>query len=375
MLDHRLCYITACDYFSMIKHRSIFNINQFPEKLIIRVDDELFENFMLDRILDENKETFESYQYFGYNVPHELELDPGFTFPDEIVDVPDEDDNTDEENPDEGNQDDDEGDSEGDGNGSGDGDEETKPENPDGDNPNPGDDNDEGKLPELGEGEVDFDDLVSSLDDDIEIDDNQNSGEDSDNNKDESDTTEGEDKPSDDDLVDDPIQFPDEPIIEIVDLTVEEEEDETEDEIDPQLILRPWIEIESKVLDTKPGLHIYMLKWINKVTLDVHLQYFSYSIQTDNPEKPYIYMDRDKKAETVYPLDNQIGDEVEIIEPLPDDEFGGFGDDDESFNQDVIVNPPEDIPTEPDNPDNPDGDDNTDLPEPDNNESTEDTTE
>lgn len=370
MLDHKLCYITACDYFSMIKHRSIFNIKQFPEKLIIRVDDELFENFMLDRILDENKETFESYQYFGYNVPHEPELDPGFTFPDEIVEVPDEDkENPDEENPDEENPDDNEGDSEGDGDGDGSVDEELKPEpeNPDSD--------DEEKLPELGEGEVDFDDLVSSLNDDIEIDDNQNTDTDSDNTEDVPDNTEGEVKPGDDDLVDDPIQFPDEPVIEIVDLTVEEEEDEIEDEIDPQLILRPWIEIESRVLNTKPGLHIYMLKWINKITLDTHLQYFSYSIQTDKPEKPYIYMDRDKKEEIVYPPDNPIGDEIELIEPLPDDEFGGFGDDDEYFNQDVIVDLPEDIPSEPDSPDNPDGDDNTNLPEPDNNESTEDTTE
>lgn len=356
MLDHKLCYITTCDYFSMIKHRSIFNIKQFPEKLIIRVDDELFENFMLDRILDENKETFESYQYFGYNVPHEPELDPGFTFPDEIVEVPDED----EENPDQDNPDGNEVDSEGDGDGDGSGDEEPEPENPDGD--------DEEKLPELGEGEVDFDDLISSLNDDIEIDDNQSIGTDSDN-------IEGEGKPSDDDLVDDPIQFPDEPVIEIVDLTVEEKEVEIENELDPQLILRPWIEIESRVLNTKPGLHIYMLKWINKITLDTHLQYFSYSIQTDKPEKPYIYMDRDKKEEIVYPPDNPIGDEIELIEPLPDEKFGGFGDDDESFNQDVIVDIPEDIPSEPDNPDNPDGDDNIDLPEPDNNESKEDTTE
>ena len=57
---------------------------------------------------------------------------------------------------------------------------------------------------------------------------------------------------------------------------------------------RPWIDISSTILDQTPGQHIYRMTFQKE---DCKLKancWFSYIIQENNPEKPYIYMDRNE---------------------------------------------------------------------------------
>ena len=59
---------------------------------------------------------------------------------------------------------------------------------------------------------------------------------------------------------------------------------------------RPWIDIQISILDLTVGQHIYRMTF-NKP--DVKLKatcWFSYIIQDNNPEKPYIYMKRDEDS-------------------------------------------------------------------------------
>ena len=53
---------------------------------------------------------------------------------------------------------------------------------------------------------------------------------------------------------------------------------------------RPWLRIVFPVLDQDAGLHIYKITFVNRYTDDVVSAYISYTIQDDNPNKPYIYM-------------------------------------------------------------------------------------
>ncbi len=56
---------------------------------------------------------------------------------------------------------------------------------------------------------------------------------------------------------------------------------------------RPWIQIETSLLDTTVGYHLYKLSFIDHRTDDTIALYFNYRIQTDNPDKSsYVYMDR-----------------------------------------------------------------------------------
>jgi hypothetical protein len=55
---------------------------------------------------------------------------------------------------------------------------------------------------------------------------------------------------------------------------------------------KPWIDISSSILDTTAGQHTYRMTFQN---LGCKLKancWFSYIIQDNHPEKPYIYMDR-----------------------------------------------------------------------------------
>lgn len=54
-----------------------------------------------------------------------------------------------------------------------------------------------------------------------------------------------------------------------------------------------WLKIVSQLLDLTIGKHIYQLKFVNKITNDVVSYYFSYYIQEDNPDKDYVYMNRE----------------------------------------------------------------------------------
>lgn len=55
---------------------------------------------------------------------------------------------------------------------------------------------------------------------------------------------------------------------------------------------KPWVDIMVDLLDLSIGLHTYRLEFVNLNTGDTYYQYFNYTIQDDNPEQPYIYMQR-----------------------------------------------------------------------------------
>lgn len=53
-----------------------------------------------------------------------------------------------------------------------------------------------------------------------------------------------------------------------------------------------WIDIPFDCLNLNIGLHDYTIEFVNIITGDTYYQYFCYRIQSDNLEKPYIYIDR-----------------------------------------------------------------------------------
>lgn len=53
-----------------------------------------------------------------------------------------------------------------------------------------------------------------------------------------------------------------------------------------------WIDIPVDCLNLDTGYHQYLVEFINNVTADTLYLYFSYMIQNDDPDKPYIYMNR-----------------------------------------------------------------------------------
>lgn len=54
-----------------------------------------------------------------------------------------------------------------------------------------------------------------------------------------------------------------------------------------------YIDVISDGLNKEVGQHDYIVKHVDSSTGDVVSLYFSYIIQDDNPNKPYIYMDRE----------------------------------------------------------------------------------
>lgn len=58
---------------------------------------------------------------------------------------------------------------------------------------------------------------------------------------------------------------------------------------------RPWLCISSNYLDLSEGQHIYKLYLIDIYTHDIYHYYVSFIIQNDDPEKPFIYMNRGTK--------------------------------------------------------------------------------
>ena len=56
---------------------------------------------------------------------------------------------------------------------------------------------------------------------------------------------------------------------------------------------KPWLKAISSGLNLDPGQHVYKLSFINKFNNNISSLYISYIIQDDNPDKPYVYMDRD----------------------------------------------------------------------------------
>jgi len=51
-----------------------------------------------------------------------------------------------------------------------------------------------------------------------------------------------------------------------------------------------WIRVNFGFLNLKPGKHTYRLYLVNRYESTDFSLYFSYYIQDDNPEKPYVYM-------------------------------------------------------------------------------------
>lgn len=62
-----------------------------------------------------------------------------------------------------------------------------------------------------------------------------------------------------------------------------------------------WLSIKTEILNKDVGQHIYKLSFVDKVTNDIVPLYFSYIIQDDNPEKPYLYMDAQGTGTTYCP--------------------------------------------------------------------------
>jgi hypothetical protein len=60
---------------------------------------------------------------------------------------------------------------------------------------------------------------------------------------------------------------------------------------------RPWIDIKSTALNMDVGHHVYKLHFRQKYTNVLSNLFFAYTIQNDNPEKPYIYMNREIETE------------------------------------------------------------------------------
>lgn len=56
---------------------------------------------------------------------------------------------------------------------------------------------------------------------------------------------------------------------------------------------RPWLKITSSVLGSTVGKHLYKLCFVNQITNDLISLFFSYTIQDDNPDKPYVYMNKE----------------------------------------------------------------------------------
>ena len=59
---------------------------------------------------------------------------------------------------------------------------------------------------------------------------------------------------------------------------------------------RPWVDIQSSILDTTAGQHTYRMTFAKEEIKLTATCWFSYIIQDNNPEKPYIYMQRDEDS-------------------------------------------------------------------------------
>ena len=59
---------------------------------------------------------------------------------------------------------------------------------------------------------------------------------------------------------------------------------------------RPWIDIQATILDTTAGQHVYRMTFQKPDCKLKATCWFSYIIQDNNPEKPYIYMNRDEDS-------------------------------------------------------------------------------
>ena len=61
---------------------------------------------------------------------------------------------------------------------------------------------------------------------------------------------------------------------------------------------KPWIDIQTSILDVSAGQHTYRMTFAKEDVKLTATCWFSYIIQDNNPEKPYIYMKRDEDSST-----------------------------------------------------------------------------
>lgn len=54
----------------------------------------------------------------------------------------------------------------------------------------------------------------------------------------------------------------------------------------------PWLDIPTEKLNNEIGHHLYRISFINIHTNVISYLYFEYTLQCNNPDKPYVYMDQ-----------------------------------------------------------------------------------
>lgn len=59
---------------------------------------------------------------------------------------------------------------------------------------------------------------------------------------------------------------------------------------------RPWIILETRLLDLTIGMHIYKLNFVNTILDTTMNLYFAYIIHNANEDKPYLYMNREEES-------------------------------------------------------------------------------
>lgn len=55
----------------------------------------------------------------------------------------------------------------------------------------------------------------------------------------------------------------------------------------------PWVRVKSNKLNLSIGLHVYELKYVDTSSNATFSLHFAYILQDNDPDKPYIYMDRE----------------------------------------------------------------------------------
>lgn len=73
---------------------------------------------------------------------------------------------------------------------------------------------------------------------------------------------------------------------------------DTDDTYKPYIIQEgnKWIRIATEILDLTPGQHTYRLAFMKADQSDLEIPlYISYILQTDSPDRPYIYMDTNNR--------------------------------------------------------------------------------
>lgn len=68
-----------------------------------------------------------------------------------------------------------------------------------------------------------------------------------------------------------------------------------------------WLKFKTDFINKEIGLHIYKVTFVNTVTDVLASLWFSYTIQNDNPDKPYVYMTRDKVENDIVAEARELG--------------------------------------------------------------------